>query len=103
MEKLMFLAPVFIAGIVVGAVITSVWARLWSGKKRRSDLLAARERILAGLKEEHEKEILREIFKATDALSGELNSSLQIVRDLTERLLVQMRTNPYGHDQTPPI
>ncbi len=100
MENLILWAPVFIAGIAVGAIITSVLPRLWVAKKRRTELIQARARILASIKENHEQEILREIFQATEALSGELNKSLRRLLDSMERLLVQVRDDWHGQKQT---
>jgi hypothetical protein len=91
MEILTVWAPVFVAGIGVGVLITSVLPRLWHGKKQRTELVAARARVLAGIKQNHEQEILREIFRATDALRGELNKSLRAVLDSIIRLLEEVR------------
>ncbi len=49
-------------------------------KKRRTELVRARARIFAGMKEKHDEEILDEAFQATEAIRGELNKSLQTLR-----------------------
>ena len=85
MEILLFWSPVFIAGIAVGMLIKSFWPRQWSAKKRHTELVNARVRILAGVKEKHEEEMLREIFQATDALRGELNKSHRRLLDVPRR------------------
>ena len=97
MENLTLWAPVFLAGIGAGALIASVLPLLRLAKKRRLELESARARILAGVKEKHDQEILREIFRATDALNGEINKSLQRLRASTERLSIRLGDD--GHDQ----
>lgn len=88
MENLTLLTPGFIAGMVVGALITSISLRIADKRRRElNDAMNARERILAGIKETHEKEILREIFRAKDALNSDLNKSLRLLQASTEKLL----------------
>jgi hypothetical protein len=102
MDNLTLRLPVFMAGVAVGALVTSVLPRLWNHKKRRMELLEARARILTGIKEKHEQEMLREIFQAKDALYGELSKSLNLLRDSAERLLGEVKDerHPTPHSQT---
>lgn len=94
METLTLWVPVFVAGVGVGALLTSVLSRLWHAKKKRMELTAlARSRVLAGIKQQHEQEILREIFQATNALRGELNKSLRVVLDSTMKLVCEVRSD----------
>jgi hypothetical protein len=103
MDKWMLWISIFSAGVGVGALITTSLPRLWHPKKRRTQLVEARSRILAGAKEKHDQEILREIFQAKEALSGELNKSLRVLRDSTERLLVEVRDDLQEPEQTRPF
>jgi septum formation inhibitor MinC len=70
----------FAAGIGVGIALVAVKPLLFAAKKRRTDLVEARSRILAGIKEKHEEEILDEAFRTTEAIKGELDKSLQTLR-----------------------
>jgi uncharacterized membrane-anchored protein YhcB (DUF1043 family) len=101
MDNLTLRLPVFMAGVAVGALVTSLLPRLWNHKKRRMELREARARILTGIKEKHEQEMLREIFQAKDALYGELSKSLNLLRDSAERLLGEVKDerHPTPHSQ----
>jgi len=77
----------FTAGVTVGALGAWLLPRFNHGRKRRSEMLHARERILAGIREQHDQDIRREIFQTAEALRGELNRSLRRLLNLTERVL----------------
>jgi hypothetical protein len=100
MDQWMVWISLFTAGAAVGALVTSSLPRLRQPKKRRTDLVQARSRILAGVKEKHDQEILREIFQAKEALSGELSKSLRVLRASTERLLGEVRDDSERSEQT---
>lgn len=87
---------IFVAGMAVGALITFFLFRLKGGKQRRTELVNARERILAGVKQQHEQDIRREIFQTAEALRGELNSSLRRLLTSTARLLGQVHEDSNG-------
>jgi len=70
----------FAAGIVAGIALISLKPYIFAAKKRRTELVAARSRVLAGIKEKHEEEILDEAFRTTEAIKGELDKSLQTLR-----------------------
>jgi hypothetical protein len=70
----------FLAGITGGIFIAGIKPYLHAAKKKRTELVTARVRILAGIKEKHEEEILDEAFRTTEAIRGELNQSLQTLR-----------------------
>jgi hypothetical protein len=91
MENIMLWVAVFSAGAVVGALLTLVLPIAGNSQKKFTDLVGARARILAGIKENHEQEILREIFRTTESLQGDLNRALRLLRDLMETLLNQVR------------
>jgi len=71
---------IFAAGVAAGILITSIKPLIVSGKKQRTDLVMARTRMLAGIKEKHEEEILDEAFRTTQAIRSELDQSLATLR-----------------------
>jgi hypothetical protein len=68
--------------------------RLWGAKERRVQLAAARVRILTGLKEQREKEALRDICQAAEALNTEIQKSLGRLLTAVNRL-----AQVYGQDR----
>lgn len=80
MQPWLSLALIFLAGIVSGILIATFWLRFSAGRNRREDLTTVRRRILAGIRESHEEEILHEAFRATDDLRTELFKTLHRVR-----------------------
>ncbi len=103
MEILLDWSPVFLAGMALGILIKSLLPRQWPAKKRRTELVNARARVLAGVKEKHEQEILREIFQATDALRGELNKSHRRLLDVMDTLLLQVDDDSKTQNKTPTL
>ena len=79
---------VFAAGIEVGIALMSIEPYLSAAKKRRTELVAARSRILAGIKEKHEEAILDEAFRTTEAIKGELDKSLQTLRRTLNAVMI---------------
>lgn len=79
MQNWVSVALIFIAGIGSGILIATIWTRL-SAAKKRDDVTTARRRILAGVRETHDEEILHEAFRATDDLRSELFKSLHRLR-----------------------
>ncbi|HET8562896.1 MAG TPA: hypothetical protein VFM35_03370 [Candidatus Binatia bacterium] len=100
---LLLWAPVFIAGIAVGAFAATLVYSVRLSKERRTQLVAARARIIAGIKEEREEEILGEIFQATEALKNEIHQSLTRFRKAVEPLLAQTRDSAEGSMETSEI
>jgi hypothetical protein len=71
----------FSAGIAGGVLISSIIPSLRADKRHRTTkLVNARERILADIKEQHDKEILLEAFRTAEDIRGELDKSLQTLR-----------------------
>ena len=70
----------FSAGITGGILISSLVPYFRAAKKQRTEMVAARTRILADIKEKHEEEILHEAFRTTEAIRSELNKSAQMLR-----------------------
>jgi hypothetical protein len=73
-------ALIFVAGLASGILLAAIWLRVSAANKRRRDLSTVRRRILAGIKESHDQEILDEAFRATEALRSELFKSLYRLR-----------------------
>ena len=80
MEIWISYALVFAIGVEVGVLLMTLKPYLSAAKTRRTELVAARSRILAGIKEKHEEEILDEAFRTTEAIKRELDKSLQTLR-----------------------
>jgi hypothetical protein len=70
----------FSAGIAGGVLITAIKPILSAAKRRSTQLFTARTRILADMKEKHDKEILHEAFRATEAIRGELDKTRETLR-----------------------
>jgi hypothetical protein len=87
---------IFIAGVAIGSIGTLLLPRLNISKKRRTELMKVRSRILADIKEHHEQEIRREIFQTTEALRSELRTGLNRLVNSTERLLGQVHEEQNG-------
>lgn len=84
---------IFVAGIAVGMLIALVIPGLTTNKKQTTELVAARTRMLADIKEKHNEEILDQAFRTTEAIRGELDKSLITLRKTLDTVL------PAGPDQ----
>jgi len=71
---------IFSAGITGGIPITMIKPILSAAKRRRTALVAARTRILNDMKQQHDREILDEAFRATEAIRGELDRTRETLR-----------------------
>jgi gas vesicle protein len=89
----------FVTGVAVGSLSTSLLTHIKSRNNRRPELVDARQRILAGVKQQHEQDIRREIFQTTEALRGELKKSLHRLVNLTERVLEQVHEESQANSQ----
>jgi len=78
---------IFCAGIAGGVLIASIKPYLTAAKSRRTQLVAARARMLADLKEKHDEEILEQAFRTTEAIKGELDKSLDTLRKTLNSVL----------------
>lgn len=78
---------IFCAGIAGGILICSIQPYLTAAKSRRTQLVAARARMLADLKEKHDEEILDQAFRTTEAIRGELDKSLDTLRKTLNTVL----------------
>jgi hypothetical protein len=71
---------IFSAGITGGVLVTFIKPILSAAKRRRTELVAARTRILADMKQRHDREILDEAFRATQEIRGELDKTRETLR-----------------------
>ena len=78
---------IFCAGLAGGVLVASVKPYLSAAKTRRTQLVAARTRMLADLKEKHDEEILEQAFRTTEAIKGELDKSLDTLRKTLDTML----------------
>ena len=92
----------FSAGVAGGVLITAIKPYWRSAKKERTEMVAARARILADIKERHEEEILHEAFRTTEAIRGELNRSLQTLRKTLKTVLDPV-TDPRSDPSNPVV
>lgn len=91
----------FAAGVAGGLLVAEIKLYLTTAKRQRTQLVAARTRILAGIKEKHEEEILDEAFRTTEAIKGELDKSLQTLRRALNAVMIP--TIPESPQQKPII
>jgi hypothetical protein len=70
----------FSAGITGGILVTMIKPIVSAAKRRRTEVIAARTRILADMKHQHDKEILDEAFRATAEIRGELDKTRETLR-----------------------
>jgi len=93
---------IFCAGIAGGVLITSIKPFLTAAKTRRTQLVAARARMLADLKEKHDEEILDQAFRTTEAIRGEIDKSLDTLRK-TLNTVLPLNGEPETHQERPVI
>jgi hypothetical protein len=70
----------FSAGVVGGILFCNIAPSVGAAKRHRTRLVNVRERILADIKEQHDREILHEAFQTAEDIRGELDRSLQTLR-----------------------
>jgi len=70
----------FSAGIAGGILTMMIVSSFRVDKRRQSELVATRARVLADIKQQHDQEILDAAFRTTEDIQGELNTSLQRLR-----------------------
>jgi hypothetical protein len=93
---------IFCAGIAAGVLITTVRPLLSVAKRRRSEMVAARARMLADIKEKHEEEILDEAFRAAQEIRGELDKSMETLRK-TLNAVLPAGSQPANYQDRPGI
>ena len=78
---------IFCAGIAGGILITTIKPFLSAAKMRRTQMVAARARMLADIKEKHDEEILDQALRTAEAIRGELDQSLNTLRKTLNAVL----------------
>ena len=71
---------IFSAGFTGGILVSMIVSYLGNGRRRRTDLVAARTRILADMKDQHDQEILHAAVRTAEDLRGELHKSALTLR-----------------------
>lgn len=84
---------IFSAGIT-GGILISKLEPYFRAKNQRTEMVAARARILADIKEKHDEEILHEAFRTTEAIRSELDKSAQLLR----KTLLTVKEPANGHN-----
>lgn len=84
----------FSAGVAGGILLSILVPSVRGAQRERTALLNARERILAAIKEQHDKEILHEAFRTAEDIRGELDKSLQTLRKTVTTVLDPIAARP---------
>jgi hypothetical protein len=84
----------FSAGIAGGILICTIAPSFSAGKRHRARLVNARERILADIKEQHDRQILHEAFQTAEDIRGELDRSLGTLRKTLTTVLAPGAARP---------
>lgn len=92
----------FAAGVAGGVLIMTIKPVLTGARRRRTELVATRTRILADMKEQHDREILHEAFRATEAIRGELDKTRETLRK-TLITVLEPGHDPHNGQRTTPI
>jgi hypothetical protein len=87
---------IFVAGTAVGMLIALIIPGRSATKKQTSELVAARRRMLADIKEKHHEEILDQAFRTTEAIRGELDKSVTTLRKTLDAVLPSGSDHPSG-------
>ena len=91
----------FSAGIAGGVLSMILIPGVHANRRRRTELVAARSRILADMKEKHEEEMLAQALRTTEAIRGELNHSLQTLRKTVTTVLAPVGNENNGRRKPP--
>jgi gamma-glutamyl:cysteine ligase YbdK (ATP-grasp superfamily) len=91
MQLSLLLGPVFVAGIAAGVLVVFLLDYYRLGKRHHTDLVKARSRIIASIKQEHEEEILRQIFQTVELIHGDTRKSVSRLVDRLEDLLTELQ------------
>ena len=68
---------IFSAGVAGGVLISEILAIFRDNKRRRTQVVTMRSRVISELKERHDREILNAAFRTTEDIKSELSKSLQ--------------------------
>lgn len=76
MSIAILLVTVFVAGTALGYFIATLLEHFRLEKTRRTQQQMARSRIIASIKQEHEKEIIQQIFQTVEAIHEDTEKTL---------------------------
>lgn len=79
---------IFSAGTAVGYFIAALLEYFRLARRDRTEKLIARSRIIAGIKKQHEQEVLEQIFQTVEAIHTDTEESLKHLIDSVEDLLL---------------
>jgi hypothetical protein len=85
---------IFSAGVAGGVLISELTSVFHQNKRRRTEAVAMRARVLSGLKENHDREILHAAFRTTEDIKSELNKSLQTLCKTVTTVLDPVHDEP---------
>jgi len=88
---------IFSAGITGGVLISLIVSCLGAGKRRRAEVVTAQALVLAGMKQQHDREILQAALRTTEDIRGELNESLSTLRKTVMTALDPVAEQPEEH------
>lgn len=79
---------IFVAGTTVGYFIATLLEHFRLAKRDRTEKVIVRSRIIAGIRQQHEQEVLQQIFQTVDAIHTDTEKSLSHLRNSIEDLLL---------------
>jgi uncharacterized membrane-anchored protein YhcB (DUF1043 family) len=82
---------IFIAGTAVGYFIAALLEHFRLAKRDRTEKLIVRSRILAGIKQQHEQDVLQQIFQTVEAIHTDTEKSLRHLVNSIEDLLLAIQ------------
>src|SRR5687767_1212560 len=87
-------ALIFSAGIAGGVLVSEITSIFRGNKRRRTEVVSMRARVLSDLKEHHDREILHAAFRTTEDIKSELNKSLQTLCKTVTTVLDPVNDQP---------
>ncbi len=91
MQLSLILGPAFIAGIAMGFLVISLLEYFRLGKRRDADQAKAEGHIIAQMRQEHEKEVVRQIFQIVEQINGKTAKSINSLLETLENLLIEIQ------------
>ena len=85
---------IFSAGVTGGILICQITSIFRGNRRRRTEIVAMRSRVLSDLKDHHDREILHAAFRTTEDIKSELNKSLQTLCKTVTTVLDPVHDQP---------
>lgn len=92
-------ALMFSAGVAGGILINEITSIFRGNKRRYTEVVAMRARVLSDLKKHHDREILHAAFRTTEDIKSELNTSLQTLCKTVTTVLEPVTEQPNEKDE----